>query len=122
MGTARADENLLAGWERSAGLRAPPAPEGGVLAPRGAGYLVAIGTPSQRLHPRLAAAARWTSAAAVPVIAAVPFLLVPAPYGPLGVAALAAAACWLPSKLVAGLASLRLSRRLDAAVRGKRMA
>ena len=47
-----AEAKLMAGWERSAGLRAPPAPTDGALAPRGAGYLLAVGQPSQRLNPR----------------------------------------------------------------------
>jgi hypothetical protein len=116
-----ADSNLLAGWERSAGLHAPPAPAEGVLAPRGAGYLLAVGSPSQRLHPRAAAAARWAPAMAVPIVALMPFVLVPSPYGPLGVAALSALACWLPGRLLAGFARARLARRLDAAVRAGRL-
>ena len=103
------------GWERSAGLRAPTAPADGALAPNGTGYLLAVGPPAQRVHPRLAAAARWLSALAVPVVAAMPFLLVPAPYGLLGVAALGAVACWLPGALLAGATRARLARRLAAA-------
>jgi hypothetical protein len=115
------EATLVADWERSAGLRAPPAPADGVLAPRGVGYLIAIGPPSDRLHPRLATAGRWLPALAVPVIAALPFVLVPAPYGVLGVAGLAALACWLPGKLVAGIARVRLWRRLAAAVRRRQL-
>lgn len=109
------DGNLVAGWERSAGLRAPPAPTDGVLAPNGTGYLLAVGPPAQRIHPRASSVARWTSALALPVVAAMPFLLVPAPYGPVGVAALAALACWLPGALLAGLTRARIARRLAKA-------
>jgi hypothetical protein len=111
----------VADWERSAGLRAPRAPEDGLLAARGVGYLLATGQPATRLHPRLATLGRWLPALAVPVIAALPFLLVPAPYGPVGVAVLAALACWLPGKLLAGIARLKLSRRLAAAVHQRRL-
>jgi hypothetical protein len=109
---------LLVGWERSAGLQAPRAPAEGLLGAKGGGYLLAIGPPSRRLYPRATAAGRWLSALALPVVAAMPFLLVPAPYGPLGVAALGALACWLPGRLLAGLARRRLARRLDAAPEG----
>jgi hypothetical protein len=60
-------------------------------------------------------------ALAVPVIAAIPFLLVPAPYGPVGAAALAVLACWLPGQLTAGLTRLRLAWRLAAAAREQRL-
>jgi hypothetical protein len=106
------DGNLLAGWEQSAGLRAPPAPEEGALVPNGTGYLVAAGPVSQRVYPRTAAAARVLSALSLPVVAAMPFLLVPAPYGALGVAALGALACWLPRALLDGITRSRLNHRL----------
>jgi hypothetical protein len=113
-----AEGSLAEGWERSAGLQAPPAPSEGLLGAKGGGYLLAIGPPSRRLYPRATAAGRWLSALALPVVAVLPFLLVPAPYGPLGVAALGALACWLPTRLLAGLARRRLRRRLDAAPAG----
>jgi hypothetical protein len=109
------DGNLLIGWERSAGLRAPPAPDAGRLAANGTGYLLAIGPPSQHLYPRSWSVARWTSALALPVVAALPFLLVPAPYGALGVAALGAFACWLPRAALGAIARARLTRRLETA-------
>ena len=108
------DGNLLAGWERSAGLHAPPAPADGVLAPNGAGYLLAVGPPAQRLYPRAASAARWASVLALPVVLAMPFVLVPAPYGALGVAALGALACWLPGAVLGAFARGRLASRLEA--------
>jgi len=111
------DGNLLVGWERSAGLRAPRAPEEGALVPNGTGYLLAVGPAAQRLQPRAWAAARWTAAMAVPVVLAMPFLLVPAPYGLAGVAALGALACWLPGAALRGLARVRLMRRLARAQR-----
>ena len=107
------DGNLLAGWEQSAGLRAPPAPEEGALVPNGTGYLVAAGPVSQRVYPRTAAAARVLSALSLPVVAAMPFLLVPAPYGALGVAALGALACWLPRALLDGITRSRLKHRVE---------
>ena len=115
MEVVSAEGNLLVGWERSTGLQAPPAPAEGLLGAKGGGYLLAIGPPSRRLYPRATAAARSLSALALPVIAAMPFLLVPAPYGPLGVAALGALACWLPTRLLAGLARRHLARRFDRA-------
>ena len=110
-----ADGNLLIGWERSAGLRAPRAPEEGALVPNGTGYLLAVGSPAQRLHPRASAAARWLGAMAVPVVAAMPFLLVPAPYGLASVLALGASACWLPGAALGWVARARLMRRLASA-------
>ena len=104
-----ADGNLLAGWEQSAGLRAPPAPEEGALVPNGTGFLIAVGPVSQRVYPRTAAAARALAALSLPVVAAMPFLLVPAPYGALGVAALGALACWLPRALLDGITRSRLT-------------
>ena len=111
------DGNLLIGWERSAGLRAPPAPDAGRLSANGTGYLLAIGPPSQHLYPRSWSVAGWLSALSVPVVAALPFLLVPAPYGLLGVAALGTLACWLPRAALGTLARARLARRLERAPR-----
>jgi hypothetical protein len=115
------ERKLLAGWEQSVGLRAPPAPAEGVLVPQGAGYLLAVGAPAQRLYPRAAAVGRWVSALSVPMIAVMPFLVVPAPYGVLGVAALTALACWLPGRMLAGFTRVRLARRLDAAVKARHL-
>ncbi len=106
------DGNLLAGWEQSAGLRAPPAPEDGALVPNGTGYLLAVGPVSQRIYPRTAAVARVLSGLSLPVVVAMPFLLVPAPYGPLGVAVLGALACWLPRALLDGITRSRLAHRM----------
>ena len=47
-----ADGNLLIGWERSAGLRAPIPPEEGALVANGTGYLLSVGPAAQQLHPR----------------------------------------------------------------------
>jgi hypothetical protein len=107
--------NLLVGWERSAGLRAPSAPREGALVPNGTGYLLSVGPAARRLHPRAAAAGRWVSALALPVVAAMPFVLIPAPYGVYGVAALGALAWWLPGAALARLARARMLRRLERA-------
>jgi len=107
-----ADGNLLAGWEQSAGLRAPPAPEEGALVPNGTGYLIAAGPISQRIYPKTSAVASVLSGLSVPVVAAMPFLLVPAPYGPFGVLALGALACWLPRALLDAITRSRLEQRL----------
>ena len=109
------DGNLLAGWEQSAGLRAPPAPEEGALVPNGTGYLIAVGPISQRIYPKTSAAASVLSGLSVPVLVAMPFLLVPAPYGPLGVAVLGALACWLPRALLDGITRSRLEHRVKTA-------
>jgi hypothetical protein len=109
------DGNLLAGWEQSAGLRAPPAPADGALVPNGTGYLLAVGPVSQRIYPKTAAAARVLSGLSLPIVAAMPFLLVPAPYGPLGVAVLGALACWLPRALLDGITRSRLVHRMETA-------
>lgn len=105
----------MAGWEQSAGLRAPPAPEEGALVPNGTGYLVAVGPVSQRVYPKAAALASVFSGLSVPVLAAIPFLLVPSPYGPLGVIGLGALACWLPRALLDGITRSRLKHRLKTA-------
>ena len=107
-----ADGNLIAGWEQSAGLRAPPAPEEGALVPNGTGYLIAVGPVSQRVYPKTSAVASVLSGLSVPVLAAMPFLLVPAPYGPLGVVVLGALACWLPRALLDGITRSRLEHRV----------
>ena len=103
------------GWERSAGLRAPRAPEEGALVANGTGYLLAVGPPAQRLHPRAWSAGRWVSVMAMPVVAAMPFLLVPSPYGLVGVGALLAFAWWSPGAALGALARARLTRRLARA-------
>jgi hypothetical protein len=108
-----ADGNLLVRWERSAGLRAPGAPAEGALIPNGTGYLLSVGPVAQQLQPRAWAASRWLSLMALPVVAAMPFLLVPAPYGLAGVAALVALSCWLPGAAVSALARARMMRRLE---------
>ena len=110
-----ADGNLIAGWEQSAGLRAPPAPEEGALVPNGTGYLIAVGPVSQRVYPKTSAVASALSGLSVPVLAAMPFLLVPAPYGPLGVVVLGALACWLPRALLDGITRSRLEHRVKTA-------
>ena len=107
------DRNLLVGWERSAGLRAPLAPHEGRLAANGTGYLLSVGPLAQRLYPRASLLARWVSLASLPVVASLPFLLVPAPYGMLGVTALGVFACWLPRRALGAWARARLARRLD---------
>jgi hypothetical protein len=107
------DRNLLVGWERSAGLRAPLAPEEGRLAANGTGYLLAVGPLAQRLYPRASALARWLSLASLPVVASLPFLLVPAPYGALGVTVLGVFACWLPRRALGTWARARLARLLE---------
>jgi hypothetical protein len=109
------DGNLLAGWEQSAGLRAPPAPEEGALVPNGTGYLIAVGPVSQRIYPKTSAVASVLSGLSVPVLAAMPFLLVPAPYGPLGVLSLGALACWLPRACLEGITRSRLDHLLKTA-------
>jgi len=108
-----ADGNLLVRWERSAGLRAPGAPAEGALVPNGTGYLLSVGSPAQRLYPRAWAASRWLSVLSLPVVAAMPFVLVPAPYGLAGVAALVAFSCWLPGAAVGAMARARMTRRLE---------
>lgn len=110
-----ADGNLIAGWEQSAGLRAPPAPEEGALVPNGTGYLIAVGPVSQRIYPKTSAVASVLSGLSVPIVVAMPFLLVPAPYGPLGVLALAALACWLPRALLDEITRSRLEHRVSTA-------
>lgn len=106
------DAKLLVVWERSAGLRAPPAPQQGALTPNPTGYLLAVGSAGRRMYPRLAAWARWSPALTIPTVAAMPFLLVPSPYGPLGVALLAAFAVWLPRAGLAASAAARIKRHL----------
>jgi hypothetical protein len=112
---AGAGAGLLVGWARSAGLRAPAAPVEGALAPNATGYLLAVGPSSHRLYPELALYARWSPALTLPTVAAIPFLLVPAPYGPLGVALLSALVCWLPWAGLGMVARARLGRHLARA-------
>lgn len=109
------EAQLLEGWERSAGLRVAPAPVEGPLVPNGTGYLVALGPASQRLYPRATRWARWSPLATVPGIMLLPFLLVPSPYGPLGVGVLAAVGCWLPGAGLRAVGQARLQRHLARA-------
>jgi hypothetical protein len=112
---ATTETQLVVGWERSVGLRAPPAPRQGPLVPNGTGYLLAVGPSSLRLHPRLGPWARWSPVLTLPVVAVTPFLLVPAPYGPLGAALVAALACWLPWAALGAATRARLKRHLSGA-------